>query len=29
MCPKGTNVGLDLVPVEPLNWITDNMRANN
>ena len=29
MCPKGTNVGLDLVLVEPLNWIMDNMRANN
>ena len=28
MCPQGTNVGLDLVSVDPLDWNTDDTCAN-
>ena len=27
-CSQGTNVGLDLVSVDPLNWITDDTHSN-
>ena len=26
--PKGTNVGLDLVSIDMLDWITEDTRAN-
>ena len=28
MCPQGTNVGLDLMSVDPLDWSTDDIYAN-
>ena len=28
MCPQGTNVGLDVVSIDPLDWIMDDPRAN-
>ena len=27
-CPLGTNVGLDIVSIDPLDWIMDDLRAN-
>ena len=26
-CPQGTNVGLDIVSIDPLDWIMDDIHA--